>query len=425
MKTPPISIATVFGTRPEAVKLLPVIRELKTDQRFDLSVVVTGQHREMLREILEPFGIVPDVDLEIMRPGQSLNDIVCRAMPRLDELYARKPPDVVLVQGDTTSAFCAGLAASNRRIPVAHVEAGLRSFDRFHPYPEETNRRMLSAVCELHFAPTQCAAQNLLNEGVAESSVLVTGNTVIDALLLTLREGFSRRLDDEPSDGAAERRERRSVLITMHRREALESASEADGASILDGILGAIRRTADRHPDVDFVYPVHLNPKVQEAARRALSGAANAVLSAPLPYLRFVKTMARASVIVTDSGGVQEEAPSLGIPVLVLRRTTERPEGIGAGKNRLVGTDPGEIEAALSAALDSPSDDACAATLPRPNPFGDGRASTRIAQAVLHFFGAADAPEEFVAPEDEDQARGHRFTGRAGGRAYRSTILRH
>jgi UDP-N-acetylglucosamine 2-epimerase (non-hydrolysing) len=417
MKNDSISIATVFGTRPEAVKLLPVIRELKKDDRFQVSVVVTGQHREMLNEILEPFGIVPDLDLEIMRPGQTLNDIVCRAMPRLDELYQQKRPDIVMVQGDTTSAFCAGLAAFNRRIPVAHLEAGLRSFDRFHPYPEETNRRMLTAVCELHFAPTGWAAQNLLGEGVPEDRVLVTGNTVIDALLLTLGQELSRRLDDDWSDRLeAEAPARRSVLITMHRREAWETASAREGETILDGVLGAIRRTADRHPEVDFIYPVHLNPKVQEAAHRALAGAPNAVLSGPLPYVRFVRTMARASIIVTDSGGVQEEAPSLGIPVLVLRRTTERPEAVRAGLNSLVGTDPDDIEEALSAALASPRDTS-AMTIPRPNPFGDGRASARVAQAVLHFFGAADAPEEFLGIDEEDQGRGRgRFTSRGGAR---------
>src|SRR5215475_12233818 len=210
-----ISIAAVFGTRPEAVKLLPVVRHLREDPRFDLRVVVTGQHREMLREILEPFGIRPDVDLDIMQPGQSLNDIVCRAMPRLDKLYGRERPDWVVVQGDTTSAFCAALAAFDRRIPVAHVEAGLRSFDRFHPYPEESNRRMLSAVTELHFAPTAWAAQNLLSEGVPRDRVVVTGNTVIDALFLTLHDELEcRRAQPESTT------KRRTVLITMHRREA-------------------------------------------------------------------------------------------------------------------------------------------------------------------------------------------------------------
>jgi UDP-N-acetylglucosamine 2-epimerase (non-hydrolysing) len=398
MQSTPISIAAVFGTRPEAVKLLPVIRQLRQDTRFDLRVVVTGQHREMLREILEPFGIRPDVDLDIMQPGQSLNDIVCRAMPRLDELYGREPPDWVVVQGDTTSAFCAALAAFNRRIPVAHVEAGLRSFDRFHPYPEESNRRMLSAVSELHFAPTAWAAQNLLSEGIPRDRVVVTGNTVIDALFLTLHDELERRRA-EPESASR----RRTVLITMHRREAWETPLERGQRSVLDGVLSAIRRAADRNPDVDFIYPVHLNPKVQVAAKRAFCGAKNATLIEPLSYVRFVKTMARASVIVTDSGGVQEEAPSLGIPVLVLRKTTERPEALETGANRLIGTDPDDIEEALVAALERPIDGR-ALTIPRPNPFGDGCASARIAQSFLYLAGEAEAPEPF-APLDEEMSQ--------------------
>jgi UDP-N-acetylglucosamine 2-epimerase (non-hydrolysing) len=393
MKNSNISIATVFGTRPEAVKLLPVIRRIRQDPRFELSVVVTGQHREMLHEILQPFGIVPDVDLDIMQPGQSLNDIVCRAMPRLDELFGRARPDWVVVQGDTTSAFCAALAAFDRRIPVAHVEAGLRSFDRRHPYPEEANRRMLSAVTDLHFAPTLWAAQNLLGEGVPPAQVVVSGNTVIDALFLTLGGELGRRREAGPTEGG-----RRTVLITMHRREAWETPMGGE-TSVLDGILGAIRKAADRHPDVDFIYPVHLNPKVQVAAKRAFTGADNARLIEPLPYVRFVKTMAKASVIVTDSGGVQEEAPSLGIPVLVLRRTTERPEALETGANRLIGTEPDDIERALCAALDRPRE-VRALTLPRPNPFGDGRASDRIARTFLHLAGFGEAPEPFAALED-------------------------
>jgi UDP-N-acetylglucosamine 2-epimerase (non-hydrolysing) len=390
-----ISIAAVFGTRPEAVKLLPVIRRIRADARLHLRVVVTGQHREMLREILEPFGVVPDVDLDIMQPGQTLNDIVCRAMPRLDELYASSRPDWVVVQGDTTSAFCAALAAFDRRIPVAHVEAGLRSFDRRHPYPEEANRRMLTAVTDLHFAPTRWAAQNLLSEGVPREQVAVTGNTVIDALFLTLGGEIGRRREIPPTDGG-----RRTVLITMHRREAWETPVTGRG-SVLDGVLRAVRKAADRHPDVDFVYPVHLNPKVQEAAKRAFAGAENARLIEPLPYVRFVKTMAKASVIVTDSGGVQEEAPSLGIPVLVLRRTTERPEALETGANRLVGTDPDDIEEALAHALQR-TRETRALTLPRPNPFGDGRASDRIVRTILHLAGHGEAPEPFELLGDED-----------------------
>ena len=311
-------------------------------------MAVTGQHREMLHEILEPFGIRPDVDLEIMQPGQTLNDIVCRAMPRLDELYGREKPDMVLVQGDTTSAFCAALAAFDRRIPVGHVEAGLRSYDCLNPYPEESNRRMLSAVAELHFAPTPWAKKNLLREGVPKDSIIVTGNTVVDALLLTLRARLDQRASSSPPS------DRRSVLITLHRREAWETP----GPRSRDGARGHLARhpsgRAKRQPDVDFVYPVHLNPHVQKAAARVLGDTPNVKLMRRLPYVRFVETMARASAIVTDSGGVQEEAPSLGIPVLVLRKTTERPEALEAGANRLVGTQPADIERALCGVLDHP-----------------------------------------------------------------------
>jgi len=399
MQHAPISIATVFGTRPEAVKLVPVIRLLARDDRFSLRVAVTGQHREMLHEILEPFGIRPDVDLEIMQPGQTLNDIVCRAMPRLDELYGREKPDMVLVQGDTTSAFCAALAAFNRRIPVGHVEAGLRSFDCMNPYPEESNRRMLSAVTELHFAPTPWAKKNLLREGVPKASITVTGNTVVDALLLTLRTSMTRRATAEGVGRAdsAPPSERRSVLVTLHRREAWEMPGQ-EGASVLDDILLGIRLAAQKRLDVDFVYPVHMNPRVQKAAERMLGNTPNVKLIAPLPYVRFIEAMARSSAIVTDSGGVQEEAPSLGIPVLVLRKTTERPEAIEAGANHLVGTHPADIERALSGVLDQ-NHDGRDHVIPRPNPFGDGNAAARIVQGVLHFWGRGDAPGEFLVAE--------------------------
>jgi len=405
MHKAPISIATVFGTRPEAIKLLPLIRCLARDDRFRLRVAATGQHREMLREIWEPFGIRSDVDLGIMVPGQTLNDIVCRAMPRLDELYLREKPDFVLVQGDTTSAFCAALAAFHRRIPVGHVEAGLRSFDPLHPYPEESNRRMLTSVAHLHFAPTLGASRNLRSEGVPRKRITVTGNTVVDALLLALDEDVAASLggatDGKNGEECGVSRaarfpwgQRRAVLVTLHRREAWESKTEKGEGSVLDGILLGIRRAAERHRDVDFIYPVHLNPKVQQAAHRALGDTANVKLLEPLPYLRFVRVMAQSSAIVSDSGGVQEEAPSLGIPVLVVRKTTERPEGVSCGANQLVGTDPDRIENALSDVLDRyPVHPA--APIPRPNPFGDGRASLRIVQALLHLFGRADAPDEF------------------------------
>lgn len=382
--TQPLHVALVFGTRPEAVKLLPLVRALRHDPRFRASVVVTGQHREMLDEILRPFGIEADVDLQIMQPGQTLNQIVYRIMPRLDELYESLRPDIVVVQGDTTSAFCAALAAFHRRIPVAHVEAGLRSHDRFHPYPEESNRRMVGAVADLHLAPTTRAASCLRDEGVPRGEIVVTGNTVIDSLMMVLEQ---RRDAELPI-----RADARLVLVTLHRREAIETEGEA-GKSLLDGLLGALRDAAVAHPDVDFVYPVHMNPRVRAPVERVLGGLPNFHLLAPQPYLRFSQMMARATVIVSDSGGVQEEAPSLGIPVLVLRRTTERPEGVEAGCNQLVGTDPAEVKRAIADALAKPRPKP--ERLPCPNPFGDGRATERTLEAMLAHFGRAPRPSEF------------------------------
>ena len=381
--TAPLRIDVILGTRPEAVKLLPIISALRADPRFATRVIATGQHRQMLDETLRPFGIAPDVDLDIMRPGQSLNDIVSNAMPRLDELYAADAPRIVVVQGDTTSAFCAALAAFQRRIPVAHVEAGLRSRDRFHPFPEEVNRRMIAGCADLHFAPTDQAAANLRNEGASAQSVVVTGNTAVDAILLALAH-------DHAGDDAVAHAD---VLLTLHRREAWAEPG-AVGESLLDDILIGLRRVAERRPDVSFVYPVHLNPRVREPVGRRLGDLANVRLIEPLPYLPFVRLMSRARVIVTDSGGIQEEGPSLGIPVLILRKTTERPEALGPGANQLVGTDPGAIAAALEGALSAPPVRQ-SAQRPFPNPYGDGRAAARVIDGVLAFFGLGQPPEPF------------------------------
>jgi UDP-N-acetylglucosamine 2-epimerase (non-hydrolysing) len=385
-------VLVILGTRPEAIKLFPVARALQTETRLRTIVVTTGQHREMVDQILGPFGIVPDHDLDIMRPDQTLNAIVCGVIPRLEELYLKERPSLVLVQGDTTSAFCAGLAAFHRRIAVGHVEAGLRSFNRFHPYPEEANRRMLSCVTDLHLAATPGGAKNLLAEGVRRGEITVTGNTGIDSLLETLARPDLLETErvPEPKRVPGER----LVLITLHRRE--NWMAGRDATSPLEEVLTALASAAREFPSVRFVYPVHRNPRVQEPARRLLGGRPNIHLLDPLPYIPFVDLMARACLILTDSGGIQEEAPSLGVPVLVTRETTERPEGVECGANTLVGTRTDAVLEALRCHLLRPP--AGSGPRPRPNPFGDGKASGRILQAVLHHFGLGEAPAEFEPP---------------------------
>ena len=385
----------MLGTRPEAVKLFPVIRTLQGDDRFDVSVVTTGQHREMVAQILTPFGIELLEDLDIMRLDQTLTDIVTGVMPRLDDVYSRVEPDIVIVQGDTTSAFAAGLSAFHRRIRVAHLEAGLRSFDRFHPYPEESNRRMLSAVTDLHLAPTAPSAENLLREGVNRDEIVITGNTTIDSLLITLNTPDVQRDDGLPRLRDAHR----LVLVTLHRRESwsVEPGADGDQELPLEAILRSIAQVARQYCDVDFVYPVHRNPRVREPAEKILGGLDNVLLEEPLDYIPFVRLMARASVILTDSGGIQEEAPSLGVPVLVARRTTERPEGLQFGSSELVGTDPEAIEAALVKHLSAPPRPQHAlGEGSRPNPFGDGKAGERVAEALLYSLGFGDRPAEFA-----------------------------
>jgi UDP-N-acetylglucosamine 2-epimerase (non-hydrolysing) len=384
-------ILVILGTRPEAIKLFPVIRALEAEPRLATTVAVTGQHREMVDQILGPFGITPDHDLDIMRPDQALNDIVCRVIPRLETLYAETRPRLVLVQGDTTSAFCAGLAAFHRRIGVAHVEAGLRSFNRFHPYPEEANRRMLTTVTDLHLAATPWSADNLVREGIGRDAIVITGNPVIDSLFQTLERRdllAAHRVREVPlGEGDP------LVLITLHRRENWLATAEAAGDTPLEQVLGAIAAAAREFPGTRFVYPVHRNPRVQEPARRRLGGLPNVHLLEPLPYIPFVDLLARATVVLTDSGGIQEEAPSLGVPVLVARETTERPEGLEAGSNMLVGTAPDVVLGELRRHLRG--HERRTGALPRPNPFGDGRAGERIRDAVLHHLGMGDRPREF------------------------------
>jgi len=335
-------------------------------------------------QILGPFGMKPDYDLDIMRPDQTLNEIVCRVIPPLDRLYAELAPKVVLVQGDTTSAFAAALAAFHRRISVGHVEAGLRTFDRSNPFPEESNRRMISGVADLHLAATPGAAQNLLREGIPPEEIVITGNTVIDGLLGILSrpellEKFRiRDLPLGPTDPL--------VLITLHRRENWLGTSASRGKSPLEGVLLGIRDAAEYFPQARFVYPVHRNPRVQEPVRRILGGMPNVHLLDPLAHIPFVDLMSRSTVILTDSGGIQEEAPSLGVPVLVARDTTERPEAVACGANRMVGTDRGEVGAALRRHLEVPARRAGAR--PFSSPYGDGQASARIGDAIHSFFEA-------------------------------------
>jgi UDP-N-acetylglucosamine 2-epimerase (non-hydrolysing) len=384
-------VLVVLGTRPEAIKLLPVIRELSGRSDLAVRVVATGQHRDMVDQILGPFGVKPDHDLGIMRPDQTLNEIVCRVIPPLDHLYAELAPRMVLVQGDTTSAFAAALAAFHRRIPVGHVEAGLRTFDRLNPYPEETNRRMITSVADLHLATTPGAAQNLLREGVPAEEIVVTGNTVIDSLLGILSrpellEEF--RVRDLPM-GLTDP----LVLITLHRRENWLPSATSRGESPLETVLLGIRDAAEQFPKARFVYPVHRNPRVQEPARRILGERPNVHLLDPLAHIPFVDLMARSTVILTDSGGIQEEAPSLGVPVLVARETTERPEAVESGANRIVGTGRAEVAAALRRHLEAPF--RRPGSRPFPSPYGDGRASARIREAVLFRLGRGGRPSDF------------------------------
>jgi UDP-N-acetylglucosamine 2-epimerase (non-hydrolysing) len=366
-------ILVVFGTRPEAVKMAPVVKQLREHSELAESrVCVTGQHREMLDQVLEIFGLVPDYDLNIMSEDQSLSSVSARVLMGLDEVFENYQPDWVLVQGDTTTAMTTSLAAFYRRIKVGHVEAGLRTYDKFQPFPEEINRQIVDALSDLHFAPTERACQNLRREGVPDSSIRVTGNTVIDAMLW-VREHV-RRLEPRLPEGLARALPgNRLILVTGHRRESF-------GAG-LEHICLAIREIAERFRDVLIVYPVHLNPNVQEPVRRILGGLERVMLVTPLPYATFAWLMDRCYLILTDSGGVQEEAPSLGKPVLVMREVTERPEGIEAGNACLVGTERERIVQETSRLLNDTA--AYNAMAEARNPYGDGRAAERIVEEIL------------------------------------------
>jgi UDP-N-acetylglucosamine 2-epimerase (non-hydrolysing) len=370
-------VSIIFGTRPEAIKLAPVVLALKADPRFECDVCVTAQHRQMLDQVLVAFGIVPDTDLDLMVPDQTLAGLTARAVETVDRYLAEAKPGLVLVQGDTTTTFCSALAAFYHHIPVGHVEAGLRTGNLESPWPEEANRILTTRLTRLHFAPTEINRANLLREGVPDDRIVVTGNTVIDALFLAL-EIIKRDPPEVPGlPKTVVRGAGPLVLITGHRRENF-------GAGF-DSICEAIAELAARFPDTAFVYPVHLNPNVRRPVDEILrsAGTDNVHLIEPLPYLPFVAMMSRATVILSDSGGVQEEAPSLGKPVLVMRDTTERPEAVTAGAVKLVGTDRRTIVEETSTLLtDRAAYDAMARAM---NPYGDGKATGRILASCAEF----------------------------------------
>ena len=394
-------VLVVFGTRPEAIKLAPVIRALQAwPDQFVARTCATAQHREMLDQALAPFGIVPDIDLDLMQPGQTLSALGARVLAAMDEVLAAEQPDWVLVQGDTTTVMMAALAAQHRQVKVGHVEAGLRTYDRRNPFPEEMNRVVADHVSDLCFAPTETARRNLLAEGIPDERIIVTGNTVIDALLWVASQpppvemaefleglGIGEKMEKQGAPGTQGDKEKLSpspllplspsphlILVTAHRRESF-------GAP-LAGICRALRQLSEELAGrAHIIYPVHRNPNVWGPVHAALAGLPGITLLPPVDYRSLVYLMARAALILTDSGGIQEEAPSLHVPVLVLRETTERPEAVAAGAARLVGTDPAHIVAAVHELLNDPVGYARMASA--ANPYGDGRAAERIAEALL------------------------------------------
>lgn len=359
-------ISIVFGTRPEAIKLSPVVNEFKKNPEFALNVCVTAQHREMLDQVLDVFKIIPDIDLNIMKPNQSLSELSANAITKVDEYFRNTRPDIVVVQGDTTTTFIASLAAFYNKIDVAHIEAGLRTFNRYSPFPEELNRTLTSRLATFHFAPTEQSMRNLIKEGIDEKKIFITGNTVIDALLNAIN--ILKERDSEIPGLNKGIEKGKLILITGHRRENFGEGFQ--------NICEAIADLSDKFNDVSFVYPVHLNPNVQKPVYKILGNKKNVFLIKPLDYLPFIKLMHLSKIILTDSGGIQEEAPSLGIPVLVMREFTERPEALDTGGVELVGTDKEQIVNKITKLL---SDNLAYEKMKIVNnPFGDGKASERI-----------------------------------------------
>ncbi|EWH10396.1 UDP-N-acetylglucosamine 2-epimerase [Catenovulum agarivorans DS-2] len=370
-----MKVLTVFGTRPEAIKMAPLVHALANHQQIDAKVCVTAQHREMLDQVLELFEIEPDFDLNLMKSGQTLNDVTAKILLNLKPVLESFEPDVVLVHGDTATTFAASLAAYYQQIPVGHVEAGLRTGNIYSPWPEEANRKLTGALTRYHFAPTSTSKENLLRENYDESNVFVTGNTVIDALLMVkdkIAEDSSLQADMENRFPMLDS-SKKLILVTGHRRESFGGGFER--------ICQALKNVAQIYPEAQILYPMHLNPNVREPVNRILTDVDNIFLIEPQQYLPFVYLMNRAHIILTDSGGIQEEAPSLGKPVLVMRDTTERPEAVEAGTVKLVGTDVNLIVSSISELMDS--EDAYRAMSFAHNPYGDGKACQRIIDVLM------------------------------------------
>ncbi|OAT79569.1 UDP-N-acetylglucosamine 2-epimerase [Bacillus sp. MKU004] len=379
----PIKVMTIFGTRPEAIKMAPLVLELKKyPESFETIVTVTAQHREMLDQVLSIFDITPDYDLNIMKDRQTLIDVTTRGLEGLDKIMKEAKPDIVLVHGDTTTTFVASLAAFYNQISVGHVEAGLRTWNKYSPFPEEMNRQLTGVMADLHFAPTEKSAENLLNESKKEDGIFITGNTAIDALKTTVKDEYKHEVLEKVGDD-------RLVLLTAHRRENLGQP--------MRNMFRAIKRLVEEHDDIQVVYPVHLNPAVREVADEVLGNDSRIHLIEPLDVIDFHNFASRAHLILTDSGGVQEEAPSLGVPVLVLRDTTERPEGIEAGTLKLAGN---EEENIYKLAKELLTDEQAHSEMSKAtNPYGDGQASYRIAQAIRYQFGQLDERPKSFKPE--------------------------
>lgn len=374
-----IKVMSIFGTRPEAIKMAPLVLELqKRSDQFESIVTVTAQHRQMLDQVLDIFQIDPDFDLNIMQERQTLKDVTIRSLEGLDTIMKETSPHIVLVHGDTSTTFVASLAAFYNQIPVGHVEAGLRTWNKYSPYPEEMNRQLTGVLTDLHFSPTEKAARNLIDENKREDSIFITGNTAIDALNTTVQQSYRHPLLDRIGED-------RLLLLTAHRRENVGEP--------MRNMFRAVRKIVDEKQDIQVIYPVHLNPIVREIVDEILGGHERIHLIEPLTAIDFHNFMNRAHLILTDSGGVQEEAPSLGVPVLVLRDTTERPEGIEAGTLKLVGTDEKKIYETANQLLTDPA--AYEQMAHAANPYGDGQASARICDALLYYFGRGNCPASF------------------------------